>query len=367
MRILIDARFLGTGTGIACYTENLIKNLAKIDKKNHYLILLEKKYFNQFEFPASNFKKIKITAPYYSLTEQIKLPILLWRLKPDFVHFTSFNHPLIYRRKCIFTIHDLILTLFPPKVNFFKHLVYRVIIRSVVKKAKKIIVPSQNTKQDIQRFLKVKGNKIVVIFEGVNPPINKVVADKNYLKNKHKISKIYLLYMGRFAFHKNISGLIDAFNILKNKYKNGYQLVLVGNKDKDYFSLKQRVKKLRLENDIIFTGTIKNKEMPGIYRNAEVFILPSFYEGFGLPVLEAMSHGTPVVCSRTSSLPEVAGDAAYYFNPKDPKDMAKKINDVLVNKGLRENLIKEGLKQYKKFSWLKTARKTLLLYKSLVK
>ena len=368
MKILIDARFLGTGTGISCYIENLIKNLMKIDQENDYSIVLENEHFDQFNFKAKNFKKIRINAPYYSLSEQIKLPFLIKKLNPDLVHFASFNHPLIYRGICLFTIHDLILSLFPPKVNIIKKFAYQAAINSVAKKGKKIIVPSHSTKNDLHKLLNIEENKIKVIYDGVNQVKNEgIELNFNYFKNKHKINKKYLLYIGRFASHKNVLGLIDSFSILKNKYKANYQLVLVGGKDKDYFYLKQRTEELKLKKDIIFTGSLNKKELSQVYQNAFVFILPSFYEGFGLPILEAMSYGVPVICSDVSSLPEIAGDAGYFFNPKNINNMAQKINNVLTNGKLRVRLIEKGQKRYKFFSWLKMAEETLLLYKSVIK
>jgi len=368
MHILIDARFLGTGTGIATYTENLIKNLAQIDRKNHYSIVLTEKYFDQFNFPHGNFNSIPVKADYYSVAEQTKLLWLFQKTKPDLVHFTNFNHPLLYRGKCVFTIHDLILSFFPPRVSVVKKLAYKITLKSAIKKADKIIAVSQNTKKDLQRIFQLKGNKIEVIYNGVSKPRkDQKNLKREILKKKYHIDQDYLLYVGRFAPHKNVHRLIEAFNLLTKKNKIDYQLVLVGPKDKEYSRLKKLVDQYKLNKRVIFTGVISSKDLPLFYQNAYLFISPSLYEGFGLPILEAMSYGLPVVCSNASSIPEVAGNAALYFCPNNIRDIANKIQQALIDNRLRKDLIKKGQVQYKKFSWLKTAKETLKVYESILK
>ena len=365
MRILIDARFWGTKTGISAYTENLVKNLEIIDRKNDYIILLEEKYFNQYGPKIASFRKIKISAPHYSVAEQINLPRLINKIKPDLVHFTNFNHPIIYRGNCIFTIQDLILSLYPPKVSSIKKELYKLTITSAARKAKEITVPTESTYRDLINILKVKKNKIKVIPDGFTIPAIIKGKKRDYLKNKYGISDEYFLYIGRFAPHKNIKGLIDAFYLFKLKYGTKYQLVLAGKKDKDYFSLTKRVKKLKLEKDVIFPGFIDDSDLGIVYQKASILLLPSFYEGFGLPVLEAMSVGTPVLTSNISSLPEIAGNAALFVDPEDKKAMAEGINKILSNNKFTKSLVQKGYGQAKKFSWRKMAKETLKVYDSL--
>jgi glycosyltransferase involved in cell wall biosynthesis len=365
MRIMIDARFWGTKTGISAYTENLVKNLEIIDRKNKYIILLEEKYFDQYIPKMVNFKKIKISAPHYSVAEQVRLPGLIKKVKPDLVHFTNFNHPIAYRGNCIFTIQDLILSLYPPNVGSIKKELYKLIINSAVQKAKEIIVPTESTRRDLINTLKVKENKIKIIPDGFTAPVIIKDKKKDYLKNKYGISDKYFFYIGRFAPHKNINGLIDAFYLFKLKYGAKYQLVLAGKKDKDYSSLIKRVKKLKLEKDIIFSGFIDDSDLGIVYQKALILLLPSFYEGFGLPVLEAMSVGTPVLTSNISSLPEIAGDAALFVDPEDKKAMAEGINKILSNNKFTKSLVQKGYEQAKKFSWRKMAKETLKVYNSL--
>jgi glycosyltransferase involved in cell wall biosynthesis len=362
MRILIDARFLGTGTGLSAYTENLIKNLEDIDKKNQYLILIEKQYFNQLNLKAPNFKKIGISASHYSLAEQIKLPRLIKKLKPDLVHFTNFNHPLYFKGKSIFTIQDLTLLLYPPRVNFLKHFIYKIILNSAIRKAEKIIVPSQNTQKDLQKILKVRKEKIVMIPDGFTPPKVSDADSREIIKEKYRITRKYILYIGRFAPHKNIDGLLGAYQILKTKYSLNYQLVLAGKKDKDFFSLKKKTKELGLADDVVFTGFIEEQDLGSLYKHASLLMLVSFYEGFGLPALEAFSVGTPVLASKASSLPEITGKAALLVDPQDIKAIADGMCGVLVNHKIREALIKKGFEQTKKFSWFKMASETLKVY-----
>jgi glycosyltransferase involved in cell wall biosynthesis len=245
---------------------------------------------------------------------------------------------------------------------------YKLTISSAVRKGKKIIVPSMNTKKDLQRILKVKSNKISIIHDGIVFPLSEARLSKVDLEKELEIKNPYILYVGRFAPHKNLPRLLEAFHLLKNKYNINHQLVLVGSKDKDYLSLKQKVAQLSLKDAVVFTGFLKDENLfERLYREASLLILPSLYEGFGLPVLEAMSRGVPVACSNTFSLLEIAGNAAQFFKPENPKDIADSIYKVLTDNILKEGLINKGLKQYKKFSWAKTARKTLSVYKDVIK
>lgn len=368
MHILIDARFWGTGTGIATYTENLIKNLARIDQKNHYSVVLENRYFDRFYFVAPNFNKLKIKAPHYSLAEQILLFRLIEKVKPDLVHFTNFNHPLLYQGLCVFTIHDLILSLFPPPENIIKKLAYQIVIRSALKKADKVIAVSQNTKKDLQKIFNLKADEIKVIYHGVEKP-RETFSQKevDLFKKKYSLKPNYLLYVGRFAAHKNVGRLIRAFYKLKKNYQIAQQLVLVGPLEKEYPSLKRLVENYHLESEVIFTGAVDRKGLSLLYKGAELFICPSLYEGFGLPVLEAMSYGVPVVCSRVASLPEIALHAAVYFDPYNTNEIAEKIYEVLKDQRLKRYLVREGERRCNAFSWAKTARETLRVYQSLVK
>lgn len=196
------------------------------------------------------------------------------------------------------------------------------------------------------------------------------MADKNqkYILEKYKINKPYLLYVGNAYPHKNLGRLIETFKILINTYEKDLQLVLVGEEDYFYQRLKKEISSILYSikefDRIIFTGFVPEEELLTFYQNAAVYIFPSLCEGFGLPPLEAMAHGVPVVCSKSTCLPEILGEAVVYFDATNPQNMAKKINSVLSDESLRQKLIAAGYEQIKKYSWRKMAEETLKIYKT---
>lgn len=363
MKIGIDARILGTGgTGIGRYTEHLISELVQLDPDDEFVLFLAPgNHDHSFLFP--NVKKIIVNAPHYSLAEQTTFWRALQKEKLDLMHFTHFNAPLFYHGRAIVTIHDLTLHLFPGlyKNRWYHRLAYRLIIRHITKIATRIIAVSQHTKQDIIKYLKQPADKITVIHEAVDPNPPDSLDIKRW-----KITQPYLLYVGVFRNHKNIDGLIKAFALLKKQTNLPHQLVLAGSKSADYESLLKLIQKLNLEQAVIFTDRVNDQELFSLLEQATLFVFPSFYEGFGLPPLEAMLVGTPCVVANTSSIPEVCGNAAEYFNPHDIYDLAHHLKVVLTNQDRQQELITLGHQQVQKYSWSRMAKETLSLYQSLL-
>ncbi len=371
MKIGIDARFFGpVGKGLGRYVERLVENLEKIDQTNEYIIFLRKENWDYYTPKVSNFKKVLADYRWYSLVEQVAIPWLIWREKLDLVHFPHFNIPIFCPTKFVVTIHDLILLQFPtprattlgPLLYKIKYLAYRIVIGFGLWRAKKIITVSECTKKELINYFKVKPEKIVVTYEACDGVEygQLGIPDKDVLK-KHKIVKPYLLYVGNAYPHKNLESLIEVFGNLNLDY----QLVLVGREDYFYERLKREIVDLKIKNKIVFTRFVSEKELADLYRNASLYVFPSFVEGFGLPGLEAMSYGLPVVASNSSCLPEIYGEAAVYFDPKSHQDMAEKIKKVLFDQTLRKELISKGLEQVKKYSWQKCAEQTLSVYNSI--
>ncbi len=367
MRIGIDCRIYGKSfTGIGRYTCELIKHYIKENSKlpNPHQIVL---FFNSPEykkFPSSpNVKKVLVNAKHYSFSEQINFLFKLYGAKCDVVHFPHFNVPILYRKPFVVTIHDLTLSIFPgqKRTKWFHRLAYNLAIKSATRKAKKIISISKNTKNDIIKYLKVPSQKIVVIKNGVDQKF-KEIKDKTKITptiKKFKIKKQYLLYTGVWRSHKNLPRLIEAFSILKKDKKAELQLVITGKPDPHYPEVKEMVKKFGLEKDIIFPGIVSEKELIHLYNGAKIYVFPSLYEGFGLPVLEAMKCGTPVVASNSSSIPEVCGEEnAILFDPKNTQEIAEKIFLVYKDEDLQLKLKEKGFDHSKKFSWEETAKLT---------
>ncbi|KKP36371.1 MAG: mannosyltransferase B-like protein [Candidatus Peregrinibacteria bacterium GW2011_GWA2_33_10] len=370
MKIGIDARMYSTKfTGIGRYVYELIQNLQEIDKKNEYFIFLNDPEYKTYIPTNPNFHKIRVNARHYTLTEQLKFLRKLNKCKLDLVHFTHFNAPILYFKPSIVTIHDLTLSFYPGKkmTSVFHRIAYHLTIYCSIKKAKKIIAVSQNTKKDIEKLFKINSEKIKVIYEAANKDFKPIKDQKllDHIKEKYDLDKPFLLYTGVWRDHKNITGLLKGFHILQQKYKfNGY-LVITGKEDPHYPEVKETVKTYNLQKHVKFTGLIPEQDLIALYNLAEIYVLPSFYEGFGLPILEAFACNTPVACSDSSSLPEIAGEQnAIFFDPKDHEDIAAKIHQILKDKSLRKTLKSRGQKRLTRFSWPKMAKETLEVYNS---
>ncbi len=352
MKIVIDGRMINE-SGVGRYIRNLTENLKKIDLKNEYIIF------------SPDIK-------WYSIKEQIRLPKLLNSLKPDLVHFPHFNVPIFFRGKFVVTIHDLIhqhfsmqrATTHGPLIYKIKQLGYKKVFENAIRNSAKILVPSNYVKNQLINDWGIKGSKVAVTYESVDDKILKFAKKTSPYS---LISNPYLFYVGNAHPHKNVEGLIKAFLKLKEKYPD-LKLILAGH---DHYFW-QRIKRQFQDPDIIYKGYITDEELVALYKNALCFVMPSFEEGFGIPLLEAMALGCPVVSSNAGSLPEVGGDACLYFDPYKIEDMIEKISQVLPSRHpersegsnlLRKDLIKKGLQRYKLFSWKKLAEQTLKVYK----
>lgn len=359
LKIGIDARFFGPKQkGLGRYVQKLIEGLEKNDSKNTYLIFLRKDNFNEYFPKNKNFKKVLANYKWYGFKEQIFFPFKIKRHGIDLMHFPHFNVPLFCFNPFVITIHDLILKRFPtrkastlnPLMYKIKNLAYHLVISSAIKKAKKIIAVSNYTKKDILKYFKVDSDKIRVIYEG--SPERK----ENKEENK---KKTYLLYVGNAYPHKNLERLILAFNKLIKEKKDIY-LILVGEIDYFYKRIKN---KFSSSENLIFTDFVSDKDLSLLYKNALVYVFPSLYEGFGLPPLEAMAYGVPIVSSDSSCLPEILGDSAIYFDPENVNDIFEKIKYVLDNRKIRKKLVSKGFEQIEKYNWQKMAKEILRVYK----
>ncbi len=377
-RIGIDARLYGPlGKGLGRYTQEIVDNIIKIDRENEFVIFLYQDNFDEFEPPSDKVKKVLVRARWYTFKEQVLMPYLIYREKLDLVHFPHFNVPILTPKKFVVTIHDLILTKFPtvrastlnPWLYKIKNFFYKLVIKLAVKRARKIITVSEFTKSDIIEQFKVSSDKIGVTYEGVSNLskgrdslfVSKLDDTDTLLS--YNIDKDFLLYVGNAYPHKNLEGLIKAFVRLYPKRPWIY-LVLVGKEDYFYKKLKELVKESYSDFPIIFTGYVPDEELEIMYQKALAYVFPSLYEGFGLPPLEAMSKKCVVLSSNRSSMPEILEDAAIYFDPESKEDMISKMDKIIKDKKLRQEMIKKGEKQVKKYNWWECARETLEVYKN---
>lgn len=370
MKIGIDARFFNE-SGVGRYLRNLIENLKVLDRDNQYFVFLMPKDIDEFR-SSKNFQKVEADFRWYGFAEQFKFPNLIKQYDVNLMHFPHFNAPLFYPGKFAVTIHDLIhqhhsmsrATTLNPFTFKIKQIGYRKVFKNAAQKAEKVLVPSKSVQQLLISEWRIEEEKIIITPEAVDDKIIKLSqaalkSESQRILNKFNITKPFIFYVGNAHPHKNVEGLIAAFMKLKEKYSS-LKLVLSGN---DHFFW-QRIKSEYQNPAILYTGFISDEELVALYKGAEVFVLPSFEEGFGIPILEAMACCCPVAASNVASLPEVGGDAAIYFNPKNIDDMIEKILGILNKKHLRKELINKGQKRVKLFSWKKLAEQTLEVYKA---
>jgi len=371
MRIGIDGRLYRLGTaGIGRYTQELVKNLLEIDRENQYVLFLTSADYLECRLSYPNLQKVLAPFPHYSLAEQTKFWRFLYKQNLDLMHFTNFNHPILYRKPYVITIHDLTLMFFPGRLHKsqIKKFAYQQILRDAISHAKKIIAVSEHSRQDIIRYLKAEPEKVIRIYEGV--AFSKAKADERIFK-KCNITQPYVLYVGRWNSHKNILAAIGAISLLNKEFSKkentkGVQLVLAGKRDEAFPEIPQMIEKLNLQEKVIITDFVSDEELTALYQKASCFLFLSLYEGFGLPALEAQSFGVPVIAARRSSLPEILENSAILVEPTNLEDIAGAIKKVLQNQALRKSLKRLGLRNVSRFSFHQMAEETLKVYKEAV-
>jgi len=357
--IVIDARQWSTTTGR--YTNRLVQYLQKIDQQHHYVILLTQKDYDSWQPTNPNFEKVVTDCKEFTLAEQWAFKRQIELLKTDLVHFGMVQQPLFYVGKRVTTMHDLTTARFRnpaknPLVFTLKQQVYKFVNWYVPRRNERIITPTEFVKKDIAAFAHVPETRFTVTYEAAD-----AITDKPEPVNGLDNTASFIMYIGRPQPHKNLERLIDAFAKIRAD-QPALKLVIAGKKDDLTRRLESLVEAKKLP-DVLFTDFISEGQLRWLYEHTQAYVFPSLSEGFGLPGLEAMMHGAPVVSSNATCLPEVYGDAAHYFDPTNTDDMAKKILEVLTNKVLRASLIKKGTQQANKYSWQRMAEQTLEVYK----
>ena len=358
-KIVIDARMIND-SGVGTYIKNIIPYLIS---KFDVILIGKKTELLMFENNEKN-NIINFQSKIYSLKEQILYPFII--PKCDIFWSPHFNAPLlpIKAKKTITTIHDVNHLAFENDFSFLKKKYAKTLFLNAIRISDKVITVSNFSKKEIIKYLKPKKELIEVIYSGVNKAFYNE-KDLNFLP---ELPKKYILYVGNVKPHKNLITLFKAYNNLPPIIKDEYDLVILGKKDgfiTPDLNVFKFIETKDLINKIYFTGFIEDKFVPNIYKNATIFVFPSLYEGFGLPILEAMASKTMVLSSNFASLPEVGGENVLYFNPNDEIELTSKIVKTLSNSELRGVFSKKGYEYSKKFSWINTAEKHMDLFQNL--
>lgn len=364
MRILIDARLYGLeNAGLGRYVMNLLRYLSEVDSKNEYVLLLRQKYFDRLKLPP-RFTGVKAESRHYSLAEQIALPILILKLRPDLVHFPHFNVPLFCPRPFVVTIHDILMhkqrgldaTTLPAFLYYFKRFGYGTIFKRAVVSSRAVIVPSNFVKKEIGDYYEVDPDKVKVTYEGVD-----ILASGK----KPKVPGPYFIYSGNAYPHKNLKRLIEAIIELNLTTKERVYLLIASARNVFTRRLENLIDKSNAGRFVKLLGFVPDEELGALYKHSLGFVFPSLSEGFGLPGLEAMNAGTLSLVSDIPVFREVYKDAAIYVNPYDFSSLAKAMKEVVeMNKEERRKRIEAGQDFIKRYSWRKMAEETLKIYAS---
>lgn len=359
-KIVIDARELRTSSGR--YVERLLHYLQLVDQypEHNYQVLLTSKDMPGWQPSNPRFQKVACDHKEFTFDEQWGLKKQIKSLKPDLVHFTFAQQPIWYSGKTITTMHDLTTVRFTnpdknPLVFRFKQQVYKYVIKRVARKSARVITGTEFVKKDVAAFTGISPDKVIVTPEAAD-----VITDAPE-PMPELTGKQFIMYIGRPTPHKNLERLIEAFELLKAQHPE-LLLVLAGKKDANYRRIEQGVQKTNIRG-VVFTDFVTEGQLRWLYEQCAAYVFPSLSEGFGLPGLEAMLHGAPVVSSNATCLPEVYGDAAHYFDPIDAQSMADAINEVLTDKSLRQELAVKGKQQAARYSWKRLAEQTLEVYR----
>ncbi len=367
MRIGIDARLFKAGLGIGRYIEQLLLHLEKSDNSDEYIIFLRKEMMDVY-LPANvRFKKVCLDIPWYSLSEQLIAPIVFMIHNVDIMHFPHFNVPLLYPKKYILTIHDLIMikhagssksaaSTLHPLIHAFKYKAYRFVLKTACKRAKAIIAVSTSVKQDMVTLLNIQKDRIHVIYEGCQ-----LTEYQAILPLPSGVRKPYFINVGNAYPHKNLNYLLNVFEELRNEGAQ-FQLVLCGQQDAFRQRVINEIENRNLGGTVIHLGYVPDLQLASLYRQAEAALFPSIEEGFGFGALEAALLGIPVIASRIRVFEEILQGAAMYIDPFNPHDMIESIKKLDSDEQLRQSFIRKGLNLKGIYSWDQNAKVTTELY-----
>ena len=364
MRVAIDTRKIHD-FGIGTYIRNLLRQLARIDQNTEYILLCREPDLGIAAQLGPNFRGVVEPSPNYSLREQIHVPWLLRRERPDVYHAPHYVLPPAVRCRSVVTIHDCIHLMFPQYLpNRAAYAYARASMWAAARRSDRILTVSEASKRDILHFFNVKPEKIVVVYNAIDEHFSATPSEEQVarIRERYQLDHKFVLYVGNIKPHKNLVRLIEAFSQLRRTHDD-LKLLIIGDEISKLPALRRAVHRNKLHKFVRFLGYLKDDTLTVLYRLASVFVFPSLYEGFGLPPLEAMASGTPVVTSNVSSLPEVTGDAAVLVDPYDVDSISDGMRRILDDPRLAEELRIKGLKRAREFSWERSVEKTQRVYR----
>jgi glycosyltransferase involved in cell wall biosynthesis len=364
MRIAIDARKLHD-YGIGTYVRNLIAQLAREGDDHTYVLVCRERDAAFVRSLGPRFEALVEGANNYSLRELFSVPWGLSRARADLFHAPHYVVSPLTRCPTIVTIHDCIHLRFPQYLpNRRAYLYARAMMLIAARHARRILTVSQASKDDILRYLKVPASKVEVIYNALDERLAAVPTEEEIsrVRERFQLRAPFILYTGNIKPHKNVDRLIEAFAILRRHRAGELKLLIIGDDISKYPNLRRLIHRFQLHQHVRFLGFVPDATLRVLYRLAAAFVFPSLYEGFGLPPLEAMASGAPVITSNVSSLPEVVGDAALLIDPMVPADIADAMQRVLDDPALRAELIRRGCERVKAFSWERSIARTREVY-----
>lgn len=372
MRIGIEAQriFRPKKHGMDVVAIELIRNLQQIDKKNEYVVFCSKGVKDDTIVASSNFQIDKFSTLTYAHWEQLYLPLEVKKQKLDLLHCTANTAPLCCKVPLLLTLHDII---YLENVDFkgtayqnLGNLYRRWLVPKIAKKASLILTVSEFEKENILRRLQLPESKVEVLYNGVSPQFNANYPSQQIeeFRNRYGLPSQYIMFLGNTAPKKNTLNVIKAYVDLCTEFHNEIPLVLLDYRKELVIKILEELKQPGLLNRFIFPGYVPHHQIPLMYNAATIFLYPSLRESFGLPILEAMACGTPVITSTTSSMPEIAGNAARLVDPFNFKEISLAMNNILTNDSLQKKYKEKGIERAKAFTWKASAEKLLGIYEN---
>ena len=374
VKIAIDIRRT-TEFGVGTYVRNVIRALGRLDHENKYLLIGRPEKVQEVGPLPSNFHFIPLTAPERTVEGYREFRIALKRLNCDLLHVPNlFSIPRALPCPYVMTVHDMLehMARARERNGFWRSLHFQ-LTRRVLRRAERIFAVSNFTRNEIEKLFEIPSDKIEVVYNAIDERFlhgHASAAERELIAERYQVTYPFLLYTGRVSPHKNVVRMIEAFSALKTELEKDQaypdlKLIIIGDDLSGNPDLRRTVIRSGVQNDVRFLGFVPIEVLRIFYDQAKIFLFPSLYEGFGLPPLEAMAHGTPVVTSNVSSLPEVVGNAAVLVNPENVFEIMRAIHRVLTDQELRDRMKERGYRQVTKFSWEESVRRIVQTYEEI--